>query len=232
MTSDVAAPIVYAMTLPALTNADVTNLETFAAALQKKTAYGGIPSKLAVNGIGVPIRAVMPQEASTQAMGDEDLRALYSPMCNEIQVYCFGVEIAKSSRALDHIVCVLGHEALHAIQNPHFSKDQIEEASQLSKEATKSPEAYGAYISCVVELPAHAVMIALELRQNDPPDFDEAASNTHIYRYFATKLNNASMMSEVLQQLVATAREMHRNLRHPNQSSRGEASAEETIAPV
>jgi hypothetical protein len=201
------------MTLLSLTNADVKNLEMFAAAIQKKTAYGKIPPKLVVDGIDVPTRAVVPKEAAGETFGDEYLRALYSPIREEIQVYCAGVEIAKNGIALDRIVCVLGHEALHAIHRPYFSDGQIEEASRLGDEACKSPEAYGAYISCEVELPAHSVMIALELRQTDPPDFDKAARNTCIYRYFATKLNGALVMDEVLQRLVATAHEMHRALR-------------------
>jgi hypothetical protein len=141
------------------------------------------------------------------------LRALYLPTGNDILVYCLGVEIARNERALDHIVCVVGHEALNAIQQPYFLAGQIEEASRLGKEASKSPEAYRAYISCEVELPAHGVMIALELRQTDPPDFYKAACDTCIYRYFAKKLNGALMRDDVLQRLVATAHEMHRTLR-------------------
>lgn len=203
------------MALPTLTHVDLNSIETFAAAVQKKTAYGRIPQKLAVGEIEVPVRAVAPKTTTLTPLGDEDLRALYSPTNKDIQVYCSGVEIARGARACDHIVCVVGHEALHAIQHSHFSKDQIEEASALSKKADESPDAYGAYITCAVELPAHSVMIALELRQTDPSDFEEAALNTSIYRYFAAKLNGASVMDEALKQLVATALKMHPKLRPP-----------------
>jgi hypothetical protein len=203
------------MNLPNLTPADVQSIERLAASVQKKTAFGPIPNVLAVGGIDIPIRAVAPTNFQTGSLGDHDLRALYSPTQKDIQLYCSGCELPKGCKAFNHIVCVIGHEALHAIQYSHFSELQAKNASMLGKKACESPEFYCAYISCEVELPAHAVMIALELRHSDPPSFEEAASKTSVYSYFVSRLHGASMMDDTLKRLVAAAREMHRHLSPP-----------------
>ena len=208
-------PDVSAIELPTLTYADVNCIKVFAAIVQRKTAYGSIPEHLTIGGIEAPTRSVTPRNALGATLGDTELRALYSPTLKDIQVCCAGVEIAKSTRALDHIICVMRHEALHATQYPHFLREQIEEASGLNKKAKESPDAYQAYITCDVELPAHPVMIALELRQEDPPDFDKAARRTASYGYFSERLKGAVKSDAALQRLVASTQEMHPNLRPP-----------------
>ena len=201
------------MALPTLTHDDVVNIEEFAAIVCKKKRYGKIPPTLVVGGTIVPIRAVKPRNGAPTTLGAQELRALYSPRNKDIQICCGGVEIAENTEAFDHIVCVVGHEALHVIQYPHFSEDQIEKAIALNGKAKESPDAYASYITCDVELPAHAVMIALELRQTDLTYFEEAARETSKYRYFAERLDGSSMTDEALRQLIATAQGMHAELR-------------------
>ena len=103
------------MTLPAFSHADVVEIERFARSVQKKGAHSQIPATLTVGGMRIPTRAVAAKGAIGPMLGSEDLRALYSLTRKEMQLYCGGVEIVQGSRALDHIVCVVGHEALHAI---------------------------------------------------------------------------------------------------------------------
>ena len=203
------------MTLPILTYTDVTSIEAFAKAVQQKTAYGAIPEKLVVGGQRISMRSVAPRRPTCNPLGENDLRALYSNTGKEIQLECAGTTLTQTPRTLKHIVCVVGHEALHAIQYLHFSKEQIEEAVALNKKSNESPLAYGEYVSCDVELAAHAIMIALELYQTDPPDFDKAARETTIYSYIASRLAAAQTADEVLWRLVETAKEMHPKLQPP-----------------
>src|SRR5260370_11457398 len=183
------------MQLPAFDNADVKSFEEFAVAVRdRRTPNAECPKELSVGGITVPTRTVPPRGQNTALVSDDDLRAEYSWNSKQILSRCLGIEIPKTERAIDHIVCVVGHEALHAIQADHFSENQLAKAIELNKKAAaepSDPEAYADYISCAVELPAHAVMIALELRRTDPSNFNEAAFDTHINRYFTKRLKGA-----------------------------------------
>jgi len=164
----------------------------------------------------VPIRAVTADSAAPGTMLSPDaMRALYSPIQKDIQVGCGGVRIPPGPAAFEHVVCVVGHEALHAVQHSYFPQEKIDEASALSKRADRSADDYEAYITCDVELPAHAVMIALALRASQPDDFDVAAQGTSIYRYFERRLADAQRKDETLHRLVDTARMMHPNLVPP-----------------
>lgn len=199
------------MPLPNFNHDDVIAIELFADILQRKSAYGSIPTTLHVGGCDVPIRPTTPDGISGH-LGETDLRALYSTTLKDIQLQCSGVTLPRSVAAKHHIVGVIGHEALHAIQRKHFSDDEIELASELSKKAEETPDAYEAYISCDVELPAHAMMIALALRDQSPLDFAAAAQNTAIYGYFAERLSEASNGPSTLVKLIAAAAAMHKVL--------------------
>jgi len=191
---------------PIFNHADRLAIETFAAAVQGKGAYAPIPSNLAVGGMNIPTRAVTAVGAAPgSTLGSHDLRACYSDTNRDILVGCGGIELPRSApAALDHTVCVVGHEALHAIQRPHFSQVQIDQGSALGKTAAAGGTAvdYAAYIACDVELPAHAVMIALELRAATPTNFDASARGTAIYTYFDGKLTSAPQKAQVLQDLI------------------------------
>lgn len=197
------------MLLPSFSRADVAEIGKFANALQRKTAYGPVPSHLQIGGHAVPIRATRSDGQTTGCLEERALRALYSPTEKDIQLYCAGVTLSASDAAREHIVAVVGHEALHAIQDAHFSKGEIASASELAGKADASPDAYEAYVSCAVELPAHAVMIALALRNDAPTNFETAAQSTHMYAYFAERLDGAANGATALAALTEAAAEMH-----------------------
>jgi hypothetical protein len=206
-------PYMSAMPLPTFTHVDVRSIETFADAIQNKAAYSAVSATLRIRGIDVPIRAVTAHGANPGAMlRPDEMRALYSPIQRDIQVGCGGVRIPRQPTAFEHVVCVVGHEALHAVQHPHFPQEKIDEAATLGKMADHSADEYEAYITCDVELPAHAVMIALALRASRPDDFDVAARNTPIYRYFERRLADAQRKDEALRRLIDAARVMHPQL--------------------
>jgi hypothetical protein len=197
------------MPRPTFDRADVVEIERFAERLQAKTAYGVVPSSLRLRSCAVPIRTTAPKPQKTGCLGERELRARYSRELGEIQLPCAGVTFPSSSAAKEHIVAVVGHEALHALQRSSFSEDEILRASRLADAASQSPGAYEDYMSCVVELPAHAVMVALALRNETPTDFVAAAQSTDIYAYFAKKLNGAPNATTTLATLVKAASEMH-----------------------
>ena len=199
---------------PIFTYADVEALEDAAGRLITKTAWGSIPSTLCVGGRAVTLRAVSPQTPAIRCLADDDLRALYSPTTGHIELFCAGVTLSGTTEAREHAVRVLGHEALHALQYPAFTTDQIDEASRLNRKRD-GPEDYAAYISCDVELPAHAVMIALELRDRQPDDFHVAAEETTVWSYFAGRLEGAAASADILSRLVAEAEVMHEALQPP-----------------
>jgi hypothetical protein len=204
------------MTLPNLTHTDVAAIEEFARAVQNGSTHANPPRQLSVGGIVVNVRGVTCGRQEDEC-ADDKLHAKYSLVCKEIQIQCMGYERSKTSAELDRIVCVVGHEALHAIQHQHryLSNEQIADAIAANKRANTEgakAEDYAAYITCDMELPAHAVMIALELRKRNPSDFEKAARGTAIFGYFSKQLTGAREAEQVLQRLVAAAHELHTHL--------------------
>jgi hypothetical protein len=121
-----------------------------------------------------------------------DVRANFNPLRNEITISCVGMERSDSSKIVQHIVRCLAHEATHAIQCQCFSDSEKRRAASLSKEAEKtgSAQAYKTYISCEVELPAHAAMIAVDMSDQSLSDevFKQTAQSSWSYMYFSNKL--------------------------------------------
>jgi hypothetical protein len=108
------------------------------------------------------------------------------------------------------LVRSLAHEATHAIQHDQFSAEQIKNASNLSNQAeyTRAPGDYETYLTCEVELPAHAVMIAVDLRNQEElsaQEFDHAARETWTYRYIAERLNGATNAASALARVLEEA---------------------------
>lgn len=195
------------MSRPLFDKGDVLALEAYARALRAKTAFAPPASNLIVGGVNIPIQTT--NNPPPRALKDDELRANYRPRSGKIELECGGVTFPNTLAALDHIVGVLGHEALHGLQASSFSPALIAQAEELAKAARRSADDYAAYLGCEVELPAHAVMIALELRRLDPADFNAHAKTTAIYAYFVGKLTGASAANRLLADLIAEARAMH-----------------------
>src|SRR3546814_11474544 len=83
----------------------------------------------------------------------------------------------------------LAHEAVHVEQHAsQGNASALQEAVALGRtcEANPNGDSYAAYIGCAMELPAHATMIAVELKIRALP-FDEA-SLTRKSGYFSARV--------------------------------------------
>lgn len=199
--------------LPTLLAYDLTSLITVAAAVQKRTAWDASQYSLEVNVQSIPVSIVLPDQDAGDENDDCYLRANYFDIEKNIQLKCAGKKLSKTTVALEHIIAVIGHEALHAIQYSHFKTEQIKTAESLGKAAKNSPNDYAEYLGCSVELPAHAIMIALALRDEDPTNFFTSAKSTAKYGYIKERLCGASKKDSILTTLVEKAKEMHDTLR-------------------
>lgn len=202
--------------LPTLNAVDLAAIECLAEEINKRRAYTELSTPLLVGGLHVPICATK-YKGPNQTAGNDEIRAEYSLASRKIAIYCAGVAMPGTPESLNHLVRTLAHEATHAIQYDCFSKEQIEEASSLSKQSCESgtPADYQAYVACDVELPAHAEMITVDLRDQtlSAEQFEDAARKTWSYDYITEKFKEAENAEATLNKLLAVARKQYEALK-------------------
>jgi hypothetical protein len=211
--------------LPMLNTDDLAEIAAVAQKILRKTPYGVIPATIPLERGAIPLQAVT-SDSPREQLGPDELRADYSLTTANIVIRCGGVSLPDTPECLNHIVRVLTHEATHAIQRDNFSAEEQAAASNLSKAAATSEAAedYLAYMTCPVELPGHAAMVAADIRDQAlaPEDFETAARSSWSFQYIAAKLEGATAADGALAKVLTAAREYHAAMRRVGRESPAE----------
>lgn len=198
-----------------LTASDMINIRDAANQLGKRPrAFGPYtgPKTLVVGGRLIPV------DISHKSGEDiEDVKASFSLEKRSLDIKCFGLEMQPDDRTCKHLVRIIAHETSHAIQFDDWSPDQIRDADRLQRfvEKTGQPDDYVSYVSCPVELSAHAAMIAADLHAGSHTDesFESAAISTWSYRYIASKGANGVRLIDLQEELIAEALAAYKSMR-------------------
>ncbi|MBL4646663.1 MAG: hypothetical protein JKY99_09440 [Rhizobiales bacterium] len=192
---------------------DIIAIETFAKDVIGRSPHGPDKSKIKIGTNTFPVSFKRPHSLpQSGTLGEHDLRGEFSWTNKEIQIRSFQCTLPNNEESFEHCVGVIVHELVHALQFNNLSEEQKQEAIDCAKDAKNCPECYAKYLTCEVELPAHAAMIAFSLRKKPGDDFDQLAPKTSFFQYFSEKLGKSPEKAAALSCLLSRAKNIHSTL--------------------